>query len=344
MTRTAIAERLTELRAKEAELIRQMAPPHHIVEDITGEKLGVEMEANNEELFSASQDGRGACKTMLGKYVAGKQSDEDLYLKGFSGDSHAQDRIGRPGVSLNEPILSLAWAVQLDYFDRVFANKTLWDSGFLCRCLPCRIAANSSNPEYADDPELTKAMATYRARIGDILSEYHERKSPMLVVVDRAAFTALEEYDREIRRAIGKGELDSIRSFALRWAEIAWRIALIFHCAEHGKASHLCPLCEATAQHAIDVTHWFARHQADLFGKVMKSAQNDKLSVALAFVNRSGNAGIIADELYHKEQKLFEKVRDARAALDQLVAEESIICRKSGKSYRFYRKFLPKDR
>src|SRR5256885_219858 len=141
-------QKLADLKVKEKELLRRLVPPRHIAEDVTSERLAELMEQNAEEMISCSTDARGACKTLLGKYRSGNAGDEDPYIKGFSGDRLNQDRIGRAGACLRNPILTVAWCVQLDKFDEAYQSRTLRDSGFLARCLPCRVEKNSSTPKY----------------------------------------------------------------------------------------------------------------------------------------------------------------------------------------------------
>src|ERR1051326_723958 len=172
-TKDDTVQKLAELKAKEKELLRQLRPPRHICEDVTSERLAELMEQNNEEMVSCSTDARGACKTLFGKYRSGNAGDEDPYIKGFSGDRLSQDRIGRSGACLINPILTVAWCVQLDHFDNAYANPTLRESGFLARCLPCRLEANSSPPKYENDPAVSEILQRYSETLRALFNEYH---------------------------------------------------------------------------------------------------------------------------------------------------------------------------
>jgi len=50
-------------------------------------------------------------------------------------------------------------------------------------------------------------------------------------------------------------------SFALRWNEWAWRLAVVLHAAKHGDDAHLRQVQPETASAAIGLASWFADHQ-----------------------------------------------------------------------------------
>ena len=121
--------------------------------------------------------------------------------KAFPDDRLNQDRIGRAGACLLNPIVTVAWCVQLDNFDEAYQNKTLRDSGFLARCLPCRVEWNSSAPKYDNDPAVAGALQKFEQLICGLFDRYHlSTGPPHLVSVDPNAHEVLTYFDREIRR------------------------------------------------------------------------------------------------------------------------------------------------
>lgn len=156
------------------------------------------------------------------------------------------------------------------------------------------------------------------------------------ISAEEEARSVMINYQRDIHSRV-ECEPPHLRSFALRWAEVAWRIALIFHCSENGDQAHLKPVTEQTALNAVQVMRWFARHQQQLLERGQEQTDNDKMAVALAFVNKS-SGGATAWEVYRSRQTLFENATDARSALDQLESEGAIVGEQSRKSRRFFRK------
>jgi Protein of unknown function (DUF3987) len=56
-------------------------------------------------------------------------------------------------------------------------------------------------------------------------------------------------------------ELRDVTSYAARWTEQAWKIAVCLHAGEHGTDAHNHPLGLGTALHAIEMADWFAQEQ-----------------------------------------------------------------------------------
>jgi hypothetical protein len=337
-TGASALDKLSELKAKEQELLRRRISPRIVVEDITGEKMTAMLADHGETMASLSPDARSVSKIVMGKYQ-GSGTDEDPYIKGFSSDSTRQDRLGRPGAALDNPAITVAWGVQQDIFEQVFNHKVLAQSGLLPRFVVCRVEPDLRYPSFAEDSSATKAEGEFQQLVVDLLSNYRRhRGATNLISADPEARQVFIDYQREIHQRVVSGELSWISSFAMRWAEIAWRIALIFHCAQHGQTAHTQSITKSTATDAVRVMEWFARHQVELLERGEKRTDSERLSVALAFVNKCGYAGATADDLLRAHQALFENTKIARAALEQLQAEDAVFSKPSGKSRRFYRK------
>ena len=58
-----------------------------------------------------------------------------------------------------------------------------------------------------------------------------------------------------------RGELRDVTSYAARWNEQAWRIAVCLHAGTHGSQAHEQPVSLETAQRAIALADWFAAEQ-----------------------------------------------------------------------------------
>ena len=89
---------------------------------------------------------------------------------------------------------------------------------------------------------------------------------------------------------------------------------------------------------------WFGKHQLDVLGAVQETCYNEKLAIALAFVNRSGPAGVSARDLHRYKQTLFVDTDDALETLEQLETEGPVVRRWVGQSRRFFRRPLPGEK
>jgi replicative DNA helicase len=335
-------KRLAELKTREQELLSQLSPPRLMVEDTTSQKLAALMQQNRDVMASLSADARGAGKVLLGRHNEGSL-DEDMYLKAFSSDSSRQDRIGRASTALNDPCLSIAWATQPDLFERLINNTTIAASGLACRFLPLRIDGQAAEPSYEEQSTADSTVTAFDTVINALLSSYHQAASCTTISADIKARQAIEKYSRVIGRRTRSGDLAWIGSFAERWAEISWRIALIFHCVEHGQKSHLTPVTEQTALNALRVMKWFAWHQQQLLERGAERTDNDKLAVAKQFVDRT-LGGATPSDVYRSRQTLFDNADDAQNALDQLEHEGAIMSEQSRKGRRYNRKQVPRSR
>jgi Protein of unknown function (DUF3987) len=331
---------LAELNVTEQELLAQQNPPRLVVEDITSPKLALVMQQNRDVVASLSSDARGTGKLLLGRYNE-SNLDEDIYLKAFSSDSARQDRVGRAGAVLDEPCLAIAWATQPDLFDQLFNNKTVTASGLACRFLPLRINGQIGEPSYDEQSTAADAVTAFDQAVNGLIARYHQARSCLTISAEIKAREMIESYSRETGRRARDGDLAWISSFAARWAEIAWRIALIFHCAEHGSQSHLTAVAEQTAISALRIIKWFAWHQQQLLERGAELSANEKLDAALNYVN-GHPSGATAYDVFRKRQALFHDANDARITLDQLEEEGAITGEPSRKSRRFYRRPAPR--
>jgi len=64
-----------------------------------------------------------------------------------------------------------------------------------------------------------------------------------------------------------RGEFSDVSDFAARWAEQAWRLALVLHAGLHGAQAHGHQLTLETAVNAIDLIEWFVNQQLNLLSK-----------------------------------------------------------------------------
>ncbi|MGE6379217.1 YfjI family protein [Peribacillus muralis] len=86
--------------------------PRLITEDVTPEKLADLMADNNEKMALLSAEGGRIFSIMAGRYASDGKANLEIFLKGFSGDYCAVDRMGREAKILNEPALTIGLFVQ----------------------------------------------------------------------------------------------------------------------------------------------------------------------------------------------------------------------------------------
>jgi hypothetical protein len=110
--------------------------PQFLADDITVEDLAKVMAVQGEKMLIASPEGT-AFEIASGRYCrnGAVSANFDIFLKGHCGDRHHVQRVGRPDDFMQEPLLSLALAVQPDVIAGIMTNPIMRGRGFLSRPL-----------------------------------------------------------------------------------------------------------------------------------------------------------------------------------------------------------------
>lgn len=121
-------------------------------------------------------------------------------------------------------------------------------------------------------------------------------------------------------------DLKDILSYASRWTEQAWRIALCLHCARHGEAAASQELSAQTATDAIAVADWFAHQQLRILEGGRYKARRAKWDEVLELLTRKPS-GITATDIY--KRRIAQSAAEAHALLAQMEAEGELTCKES---------------
>ncbi len=101
------------------------------------------MAENNEKMALLSAEGGGIFSIMAGRYAFDGKANLEIFLKGFSGDYCAVDRIGREAKILNEPALTIGLFVQPHVVRRSGKFPGAWINGQVFIFLPLLIGWSS---------------------------------------------------------------------------------------------------------------------------------------------------------------------------------------------------------
>lgn len=257
----------TKLEGKKRELAAMDAmrhPPVLCCEDVTTEKLAVMLGDCGECIASFSPDAGGVVNNLLGRYSKLDRTDETIYLKAFSGDYCRVDRQGRQSVVLRSPCVTVVWFTQPDKVETLLEKRSLTDGGLIPRLLICH--SNAQPREIGDDSAKIPASVSsnYRNLIRELLETYRLAETPLTIESTPEAATTFKKHYNAIVQRWKSGEVRDIGSFALRWTEQAWRIAVCLHAGKHGGHAHERPLDLATAKSAIEIADWFAEQQLEI--------------------------------------------------------------------------------
>ena len=100
----------------------------------------------------------------------------------------------------------------------------------------------------------------YAGLIFSLLETYRLAAERFTIKPTSEALEALNDHhDAIVKRR--RGELRDVTSYAARWNEQAWRIAVCLHAGTYGSQAHEHPVSLETAHRAIALADWFAEEQ-----------------------------------------------------------------------------------
>ena len=269
--RDAVVETLAAKRARKEELEAKTKTPCLIAQDITTERLGALLWENREQLFSTSPDARKVVDNLTGRYSSSTMNDESLYLQAFSGDPVRVERQGRAPVVLNKPCLAVLWLIQPDLLKKLVSDDSLSASGFFPRLLLCDTLATPSRIEAETLALPVEVERRWDGMIRDLLSSFRDAAAPQRITPTAGALRQLNEFHNEIVDRCNT-DLADLRPFAVRYAEQAWRVAVVLHAGQWGAEAPSHDLSVETAGNAVRLIRWFAAQQQAILARTRFSA------------------------------------------------------------------------
>lgn len=304
-----------------ADVNEKLNPPRLCCEDVTTEKLAVMLAHNGEQLASLSPDAGSIVNNLLGRYSKLDRTDEGIYLKAFSGDNCRVDRQAREPVLLDRPCLVALWLVQPDKIETLLGKVELTDGGMIPRLLICHTRAKPV--PIVDGVEAIPAgtVDDWAALVNGLLKAFRMASEPVTIEPTAQARRMMHDHHNQIvdRR---NGELRDVTTFAARWNEQAWRIAVCLHAGLHGEDAGGRMLSEETAASAIAIADWFAGEQLRILegGRhAARRAKRDKVMELLA----DNPKGITARMVQLK--RIAETADEARALLTSMEADGELV-------------------
>ncbi len=343
MERERLRGELEYKLAQKDGLTARAAMPCIITQDVTTERMAVILRDNQEVCASFSADARKPVDNLMGRYNPGKTTDESLYLSAYSGDFVRVDRQGRDAVVLHKPCLALCWFIQPDLLTTMLDEQSLSVSGFLPRLLVCHTNATPRRIEGETQVLTESVRAQWTQLINDLLASFHAADKPHCITPTPAAVAVLNDFHNHIvdRRAV---DLADVGAFAARYAENAWRLAVVLHAAQWAAAAGNETLTAETAANAVRVVEWFISSQLDILAKGRRAAKTKLEDTALELLEtnreRKAQDHITARDVLRNRITSTATAATAllaRMEADGLLVGEDIIPAHGGKTTRIYR-------
>jgi len=124
-------------------------------------------------------------------------------------------------------------------------------------------------------------------------------------------------HNRIVERRLG--ELRDVTTYAARWNEQAWRIAVVLHAGLHGVQAGERAMSGDTAASAIAIADWFAGEQLRILARSRYTARRSKCDEVLALLADHPVKGITAREVYRA--RIVDTAEQAHALLAQMAAD-----------------------
>jgi hypothetical protein len=309
-----------ELQAKQRTLANVNAglnPPRLCCEDVTSEKLAVMLAHNREQLASLSPDAGSIVNLLLGRYNNLDRTDEGIYLKAFSGDNCRVDRQGRESIMLQRPCLAALWLVQPDKVEALLGKTELTDGGMIPRLCVCHTRAQ---PRPIVDGVEGIPVATVNAwamLVGKLIHTFRKTGEAITIEPTPEARQMMKDHHNEIvERQLT--DLRDVTTFAARWNEQAWRIAVCLYAGLHGDDAGGRKLEANTAASAIAIADWFAGEQLRILARGRHAARRAKRDEVLELL-ADHPKGITARDVHRA--RIVDSANEARALLTQMEAD-----------------------
>jgi hypothetical protein len=312
-----IKRELAKLNAEIADIERKLMPPSLVCEDFTSEALAIALKRSGEVLTIVSSDGRRLLQNLLGRNNSNGFTDENILLKGYSGDADKQDRVSRDPLSLSGPCLSATIAIQEDKFDEFFTNNAIKESGLAARFLSVRVMPTKRTYSITApgiDPQVAQNYGkSIRSIAGKFLTPASGAPEETLVSMTQEALQALCDYTQECEDLAYEG-LKGVEMYVRRWAENAHRVALCLHLSQHEAKAADSLVSEETMKHAIALLRWFSAHQLQTVRAEFEQRRikhRDKLAAILQTKSEAYLAIRDLRRLHgYKEEELNELVKE----------------------------------
>jgi hypothetical protein len=241
------------------------------VEDVTIEELAFQLSVRDEMLASLSSDAGAIINNLLGRYSK-PTARKRLYTSRLTAAIRAKliARLDRRSIS-KRLVLPFSGSFNPTSSTLCFRRRRLpkadWSRAFL------RVIRTLSRNRLVKTP-LCIAIATreaYHGVIKSLIATYRLGSQVYTVIPTEEAKIAMRNhYNAVVTRRCG--ELRDVTSYAARWNEQAWRIAVCLHAGSHGPKAHEELLSADIAENAIELADWFANEQLE----ILKTRRTDR--------------------------------------------------------------------
>lgn len=293
--------------------------PRLFIDDATPEKIGVVLAEQNERITLASDEGT-AFQQMCGLYSKSGQNNVGVYLQAHDGGRYVVDRMLRESIHLEQPLMTVALAIQPTVIRELAKRPDLRQRGLWARFVYAFPASRVGTQTFKTPPVGPEVREDWRALVSRIAQ-------PPLPEAPEVCHFSPEASDRlfvaavEIGRAqTPGGALFSVRDWASKLRGFMVRVAGLLHVAsEEAPAQKRVSL--ATVERALEIGRYFTRHALYTFNVEMSLDPAEQAARQAWQVIQSKGLERVTPGSIGKWVKPLRKTADAIAALEVLVGQ-----------------------
>ena len=295
--------------------------PRFYADNVTGEKLAILISNQpNEALALLSSDARDCIDILGGKYQKNK-TDESIYLKAYSGDTCAIDRVDRPSIVIKSPQLTVVWAVQPDKISTLYNNRQFTDGGLMPRFLAVDTHCEPVVRENTK-PIDTEVLDKYESLIKALLLVLHGDENNVIQLPEDVMSVYTEYFNDIVKERQAGGRLEQVNAYAARWEENALRIGVCLHAAKHPENAMDQSFSLETAHEAIGLMRWFAEQQMQLLERSLEQ-QNQELEEKVLKLIEEKEGQCTKTDVARK--RITENSKSAQALLQSMVSRGLLV-------------------
>jgi hypothetical protein len=310
-----------ELAVELAEL-RVPALPRLTADDATPEAVGRLLPDQGGRLGIFSSEG-GPLAILAGRYSEGRANLE-LFCKAYSGDPYTLDRVGRPSICLESPLLTIALTVQPIIIEGLAATPEMRGQGLLARFLYAmpRSLVGTRDP---DAPSASAAvLAAYDTAVRSLLelectANDEGEICAAVLPLSETARAALIAFKAGLEPRLGPaGDLHALADWGNKLAGTVARIACVLHVADHAHDGQFqTPVETGTMVQAIAVGEYAIPHARAAFSVMGSDPATELAKRAWQWIRKRPGPTVSRHEL-HRGLHL-ERAADLDAPLALLV-------------------------
>ncbi|EAQ78790.1 DUF3987 domain-containing protein [Blastopirellula marina] len=299
-----------------AELAQQPIPvaPRLIVEDATGEKLGMMLADQGGRIASFSAEGT-VFDLMAGLYSKSGLPQMDVYLKGHNGDDLVTDRVGRETVRVTKPALTCAYTVQEIVLKAMSKNKAFRGRGLLGRFLYAIPESWIGHRQVACPPVPESVNDTY----DQLIRRLFTIDGPVTLRLSREAAVAFESWEVEAEAMLADGgPLEGMHDWGAKLHGATLRLAGILHCVA-GSPHEEVSICWVEA--AITISRYLIPHAQTVFDSMtaLSDPVTDGARYIVRWIEKNRLQEFSRRDAHQHGRRKFKKAEDIDAPLNELI-------------------------